>query len=131
MISSCQHEHSVANDDRYRQAVSLFNTSEWYAAHDVFEELWHESLGDERVILQGIIQIAVAEYHLCNGNIKGSILLMAEGLNRLQTSPPLTLCLDTQMLTSIVSQRLAVLQSGQTLENLPLPVLKSMVTNQD
>ena len=77
----------------------------------------------------GIIQIAVAEYHLSNGNVKGSILLMAEGLNHLQSSPPLTLGFDMNMLTSIVSQRLVALQSDKTLENFPLPVLKSMTTN--
>ena len=30
-------------DPRFHQAIDLFNRHEWYAAHDVFEEIWHET----------------------------------------------------------------------------------------
>ena len=30
-------------DPRFQKAVQLFNDGEWYDAHDVFEELWHET----------------------------------------------------------------------------------------
>ena len=35
-------------DPRFKQAIELFNTQEWYAAHDVIEELWHETVDPER-----------------------------------------------------------------------------------
>ena len=52
-------------DPRFGQAIELFNSQEWYAAHDVFEELWHETADPERRSLQGILQVAVAQLHLC------------------------------------------------------------------
>ena len=131
MSDQWQQDHSLLDDDRYRKAINLFNAREWYAAHDAFEELWHESIGEERAVFQGIIQIAVAEHHLRNGNRRGSLLLMAEGLNHLQAAPPQGLGFDLPSLQAIVSQRLAGLQTGQTLDDIPLPVLQPSVPSED
>ena len=47
-------------DPRFQQGVELFNAGEWYAAHDLFEELWHETADPDRRSLQGLLQVAVA-----------------------------------------------------------------------
>jgi hypothetical protein len=117
-------EEDLRRDQRYKNAVHLFNQHEWYSAHDAFEELWHESQGGMRMLLQGIIQISVAEYHLDNGNMRGSILLMAEGLNHLLSSDSFDPGFDLTCLETIVRQRLSALQSGQCPTHLPLPVLE-------
>jgi predicted metal-dependent hydrolase len=115
---------TLFEDSRYIDAVQLFNTYQWYAAHDAFEELWHESQGRLRSFLQGIIQISVAEYHLENGNSRGSTLLMAEGLNHLKSSSFSDPGLDLDRLIELVAQRLSALQTGTDLVNLPLPSLQ-------
>lgn len=115
---------SLLADDRCLKAIELFNAQDWYAAHDAFEEIWHEALGGQRKLLQGIIQLAVAEHHLNNGNRRGSLLLMAEGLNHLQACLALDSGLDLQPLHAIASQRLAALQADQNLAELPLPRLE-------
>ena len=129
MTSHLQQASQLVDDDRYLQAVDLFNAHDWYAAHDAFEELWHESAGEERSILQGLIQIAVAEYHLRNGNQRGSLLLMAEGLNHIQSSPLHDLGLNLHSLRVVVALRLACLQAGEVLTELPLPRLEPMDPN--
>ena len=58
-------------DPRFQQGLELFNAGEWYAAHDLFEELWHETADPERRSLQGILQVAVAQLHLQRGNRRG------------------------------------------------------------
>jgi predicted metal-dependent hydrolase len=129
MTPHLQQASSLVDDDRYQQAVSLFNAHDWYAAHDAFEELWHEAAGEDRLILQGVIQIAVAEHHLSNGNQRGSLLLMAEGLNHIQSSAPHDLGLNLQSLMAVVGRRLASLQAGETLAELLLPRLERIVPN--
>lgn len=116
----------LTQDPRYRHASQLFNTQSWYAAHDSFEELWHESSEPVRSLLQGIIQIAVSEYHLGNENIRGATLLMAEGLNRLIRLEPSDFCVDLLGLTSRVQFRLSTLQKQGTLEDAPLPFLSPL-----
>ena len=71
-------------DPRFGQAVALFNTQEWYAAHDVFEEIWHETAEPDRRSLQGILQVAVAQLHLQRGNRRGATILYGEALGRLR-----------------------------------------------
>lgn len=117
-------EKILAGDPRYAHAIQLFNRHQWYAAHDAFEELWHESDGSLRSLLQGIIQVSVAEYHLENGNHRGSTLLMAEGLNHLKSSAYPDRELDLDYLIYSVSLRLSALQAEMDMLTLPLPSLQ-------
>ena len=78
-------------DPRFSSGVELFNRGEWYAAHDVFEELWHDTAEPERRWLQGAVQVAVAMVHLGRDNRNGAAILLGEGtgrLSRAQASPP-------------------------------------------
>lgn len=78
-------------DPRFSSGVELFNGGEWYAAHDVFEELWHDTAEPERRWLQGAVQVAVAMVHLGRDNLNGAAILLGEGTGRLmrsQASPP-------------------------------------------
>lgn len=131
MTSFGESHSSLLEDVRYHKAVHLFNDAEWYAAHDAFEELWHEAAQEDRSLLQGIIQIAVAEHHLRHGNQRGSLLLMAEGLNHIQPSSAPDLGLDLQRLITTVRRRLAGLQAGEPLVELPLPVLERIAPDKD
>lgn len=113
----------LTEDPRFRSAVRLFNDAEWYQAHDAFEEIWHEKDGSQRSFLQGIIQISVAEYHLANDNLRGALLLMAEGLKHLEESS--CVYFDTAKCHQVARKRLAALQRGQTPAGLPFPILFS------
>ena len=73
-------------DPRFAQGVELFNKREWYAAHDAFEALWHDTTEPERRWLQGIVQIAVAMVHLERDNHNGALILLGEGCTRLRTA---------------------------------------------
>ena len=50
--------------EQYREGLRLFNEEDFFECHEVFEELWSESQGDDRKFLQGLIQAAVALFHL-------------------------------------------------------------------
>ena len=111
------------NDARFEIGMKLFNSCEWYKSHDVFEEIWHETGGPERQVIQGILQVAVAEIHLENGNINGATILYGEALGRLKRSKLEVLRLDIENLCKCVSKRLEFLQTGKDMSNCSLPVL--------
>lgn len=69
------------------QAVELFNSGQFYACHDTLEALWIEASEPEKTFYQGILQIAVALYHLGNRNWRGAVILLGEGSNRLRRYP--------------------------------------------
>jgi uncharacterized protein len=69
------------------QGVEQFNSEEFYACHDTLEALWIEAGEPEKSFYQGILQIAVALYHLENRNWRGAVILLGEGSNRLRRYP--------------------------------------------
>ncbi|MFN5194071.1 MAG: DUF309 domain-containing protein, partial [Cyanobacteriota bacterium] len=106
-------EGQLRRDPRLQRAIDLFNAGDWYACHDGFEELWHETQGPTRPVLQGILQIAVAHLHLERGNRRGATVLLGEGLGRLQAYGPVQLGLDLDHLRSGAQALLAALQHQQ------------------
>ncbi len=118
-----EEEQSLMVDPRLGEAIRLFNAQQWYACHDGFEELWHETQGPLRKVLQGILQIAVAHHHLERGNSRGAMVLLGEGLGRLHGQGPVQLGLQLDPLRSSAQARLRALQSGDPLESLALPRL--------
>jgi len=54
------------------RGAALFNEGEYFACHEVWEELWKHSIGEERAALQGLIQAAVAILHAARGNHSGA-----------------------------------------------------------
>ncbi|MBX3438751.1 MAG: DUF309 domain-containing protein [Planctomycetaceae bacterium] len=63
---------AVASDPRFLEGVRLFNEHEFFACHDVLEELWGETLGPDREFYQGLIHAAVAVFHFEGGNLGGA-----------------------------------------------------------
>lgn len=56
----------------YVEGVRLFNEREFFACHDVLEELWTDTLGPERSFYQGLIHAAVSLFHFEEGNLGGA-----------------------------------------------------------
>ncbi|MEC4816898.1 MAG: DUF309 domain-containing protein [Scytonema sp. PMC 1069.18] len=73
--------------EEFWQGVEQFNNAEYYDCHDTLEALWIEATEPEKTFYQGILQIAVALYHLGNQNIRGAAILLGEGSNRLRRYP--------------------------------------------
>ena len=115
---------SFENESKFIKGVELFNQKQWYLAHDVFEEIWLNINGLERITIQAILQIAVAEVHLGNGNISGSVILYGEGFGRLSNNNNLpNLGIDINRFSIDVEKRFRVLQIGGNLEGIDSPKL--------
>ncbi len=116
-------EQGLLADPRLAEAIALFNAGDWYACHDGFEALWHETAGAMRPVLQGILQIAVAELHHERGNIRGATILMGEGLGRLRSADQQALGLQLDPLCQSTALRLRALQEQRSLQPLDPPRL--------
>ena len=114
----------LAADPRLREAVDQFNQGDWYASHDGFEALWHETLEPDRTVLQGILQIAVAHLHRERGNLRGATVLLGEGLGRLSPCGDGAIGFDLALLRTNSVQYLEALQQQRSLDGLPAPCLR-------
>jgi len=92
------------------QGIEQFNSGEFYACHDTLEALWIEASEPEKSFYQGILQIAVALYHLENRNWRGAVILLGEGSNRLRRYPSSYGGIDVD---ELLSQSVALLKTLQ------------------
>ncbi|MEM9450019.1 MAG: DUF309 domain-containing protein [Cyanobacteria bacterium P01_E01_bin.6] len=92
--------------------VDQFNQRQFYACHDTLEAIWMDSLTSEKNFYQGILQIAVALYHLGNHNWRGTVTLMGEGIYRLDNFQPSYGDVDVNALVSASETLLRMLQEG-------------------
>ncbi len=52
--------------------LEMFNRGDYFAAHELLEEAWRGEPGPVRELYRGILQVAVAYYHLLRGNYTGA-----------------------------------------------------------
>jgi len=104
---------SVVPPEEFWQGVDQFNQQEFYACHDTLEALWMEALEPQKQFYQGVLQIAVACYHLSNLNWRGAVVLLGEGIRRLRDYQPVYEGIDvTELLTQSIQLLKALQQAG-------------------
>ncbi len=71
-----------------RKGVLLFNHHLFFEVHEVLEAQWVKETGEEKRFVQGLIQIAVAFYHLSNHNLRGTLALLHDGVEKVSPYQP-------------------------------------------
>ena len=117
-------EISKSFQDSLYIALNLFNNQEWYEAHDAFEDIWNSVDGDERQVIQGILQVSVSQFHLSKGNLNGATILLGEGLGRIKTRTNINLGIDLESFCLCLEDLLKKLQYKEILNEKDVPFLK-------
>jgi uncharacterized protein len=77
----------MEHDPRFLQGVELFNSRDFYKAHDPWESLWLERFGEEKDFIQGLILTTVALHHYTRGNHRGARSRFRLALDKLENYP--------------------------------------------
>jgi uncharacterized protein len=117
-------------DLRLAEGVALFNQREFFACHDVLEEVWSETL-DDREFYQGLIHAAVALFHFGEGNLGGARKMAASTLRYLQPFRPVCRGVDVERLMDDFERCFAELlgphasyPAGLSLDEARIPVIQ-------
>ena len=116
-------EDNKSFEDIFLDALNLFNNQKWYEAHDAFEDIWNTLEGDERQIIQGILQVSVSQFHLSKGNLNGATILMGEGLGRIKNRTNIDLGIDLESFCLSLEKLLRKLQYKEVLNESDKPYL--------
>ena len=76
------------NHHQFAQGVEEFNSQYFFECHETLEGLWMDTVGRDRLFLQGLIQVAVGFYHLFNRNFKGAVSQFTKGSTKLEGYRP-------------------------------------------
>ena len=120
-------ESTKSFKDSLLNALNLFNNHKWYEAHDAFEEIWTSVDGDERHIIQGILQVSVSQFHLSKGNLNGATILLGEGLGRIKTRTKINIGLDLESFCLCLEDLLRKLHCKEILNENDKPFLKPLL----
>jgi len=72
--------------DFYR-GLELFNRRFYYECHDLWEEVWAEAKGREKLFYQALIMSAVSLYHYGNENLEGALSCHRKARERFRQLP--------------------------------------------
>ena len=117
-------ENTKSFQDSLYFALNLFNDQKWYEAHDAFEDIWNTVDGDQRQVIQGILQVSVSQFHLSKGNLNGATILLGEGLGRIKTRTNINLGIDLESFCKCLEDLLRKLQYKEKLNENDKPFLK-------
>lgn len=71
----------------FREGLALFNQGRFFDCHEAWEVVWKQAEGAERLLVQGLIQVAVALLHVERGNLRGARSVYAKACAKLDPLP--------------------------------------------
>jgi predicted metal-dependent hydrolase len=74
-------------DERFEAGVDCFNREQFFEAHEVWEDLWHEVRDTDRSLLQALIQVAAGFYHDQCDNPRGMASQLRKAGEKLSRYP--------------------------------------------
>jgi hypothetical protein len=88
----------------------------WFEAHECWERAWRLSAAPDRMVVQGLAQLAAALVHLSNGRQRGatSVLAKAHGKLMLPDTPAAVGTLDVTAVRSLIERLRNELAAGRT-----------------
>ena len=95
------------------EGLRLYEAAEFFAAHEVWEEVWLAAPEPEKTFLQGLIQVTAAFYHMQRNNSLGTELLLQAALGRLQRYPESFGGLAVHSLCGEIRDRLRILEARE------------------
>jgi predicted metal-dependent hydrolase len=91
----------------YYDGIELFNTHEFFEAHEAWEDIWHMAFGTKFEFYQGMIQCAVALEHYRRANPRGVVSLFKSYNEHFKDVPPVFMGLDVRDFLARMRQTLA------------------------
>lgn len=115
-------------DSPFIEAIDLFNSAHFFAAHEVLEEVWRLAPVPEKKFWQGLIQTAVAFHHRSAGNRIGAQSLLDRAIRNLAAYPARYGGIELSPLKESLELWQAAISKNET--DFPLPIIQLAVDSQ-
>lgn len=108
-------------------AQDLIDRGLAFNAHEVLEAAWKNGPDDERMLWQGLAQLAVGITHVQRGNVKGARTLLQRASMRIgKTAEPAPYNIDAAGLVAFADQLMADLTTGHAANLRPRLVVRNV-----
>ena len=94
--------------------LELFNRGFYFECHDVWEEIWGDAKGKNKIFYQALIMSAVSLYHFGNENLEGALSCLQKAERQFSQLPEAFLGLHVARLVQQMQQFVEGMALGQT-----------------
>jgi predicted metal-dependent hydrolase len=94
--------------------LELFNRGFYFECHDVWEEIWGDAKGKNKIFYQALIMSAVSLYHFGNENLEGALSCLQKAERQFGQLPETFLGLNLTGFLQQMKQFFAGMTVGQT-----------------
>lgn len=77
---------ALRHRSEFREGVEHFDAKRFWHAHESWETIWLASSGDQKMFLQGLIQLTAAYHLLGRGRLPGALRLLRSSEGKLRAS---------------------------------------------
>ncbi|HLK85808.1 MAG TPA: DUF309 domain-containing protein [Candidatus Binataceae bacterium] len=112
---------ATRSPDRWLEGIELFNAGRFFECHEAWEDVWKKARGEERLFVQGMIQMAVAILHAQRGNARGARSVWNKARDKLESAPAARTALALGSLCGAVDSFIEAAERGTEPAALPAP----------
>jgi uncharacterized protein len=94
--------------------LELFNRGFYFECHDVWEEIWGDAKGKNKIFYQALIMSAVSLYHFGNENLEGALSCLQKAERQFSQLPEEFLGLHVTRFVQQMKQFFEGMALGQT-----------------
>lgn len=95
------------------RGVAAFNAGRFFEAHEIWEALWNETVGEEKRFVQGLVQLAAGYLKLSSAQYPGALKLLTRGCRTLRTYPSIYAGLQVSLLADASLAVIRQLETGR------------------
>ena len=106
------------------EGIALFNDQKFWHAHEAWERDWLVAEGEEKLFLQGLIQLAAAYHHVQRRTYSGGIRLFDAALEKLSRVPEGYAGVDRNEAVARGAQHREQIARGEHIDALDFPKLR-------
>ncbi|HEX8817146.1 MAG TPA: DUF309 domain-containing protein [Terriglobales bacterium] len=106
------------------RGIELFNNGEFFAAHEVLEDVWRASKPEDKKFFQGLTQVAVAFHHHSTGNLVGMQSVLRRAIGNLEKNAGASHPVDLQALLDALKSWCGAVEENRAPPDLPKIELK-------
>lgn len=106
--------------------VAAFNAGRFFEAHEIWEALWNETVGEEKRFVQGLVQLAAGYLKLSSAQYPGALKLLTRACQTLQTYPPVYAGLQISLLSDASLTAIRQLETGRTGTDIQPPHIQAV-----
>ena len=95
-------EEDKIKEELFLKGINAFNTSNYYDAHEHWEDLWSDYRLPDAKFVQALIQLAVGYFHITNNNKNGALGLLNKCKPKFEIYLPSCRGIDIQVVLLLV-----------------------------